>query len=198
MKLQLFAEGDTTGADQGEGGGAGNKPDEGSSGGADTRNKEPKSFDELLQNKDYQAEFDRRIQKALGTAKEKWTALMDDKLSEADKLAKMNKEERAEYLRQKQERELTDREAAITRRELMAEAKNTLAEKKLPVGLAEVLNYTDAEACNKSMAAVDKAFQEAVQAAVEEKLKGGTPPKKAPSGGDDDLAKQVESLMMGI
>ena len=50
MKLQLFAEGDTTGADQGEGGGAGNKPDEGSSGGADTRNKEPKSFDELLQN----------------------------------------------------------------------------------------------------------------------------------------------------
>lgn len=198
MKLQLFAEGDTTGADQGEGGGAGNKPDEGSSGGADTRNKEPKSFDELLQNKDYQAEFDRRIQKALGTAKEKWTALMDDKLSEADKLAKMNKEERAEYLRQKQERELKDREAAITRRELMAEAKNTLAEKKLPVGLAEVLNYTDAEACNKSMAAVEKAFQEAVQAAVEEKLKGGTPPKKAPSGGDDDLAKQVESLMMGI
>ena len=159
MKLQLFAEGDTTGADQGEGGGAGNKPDEGSSGGADTRNKEPKSFDELLQNKDYQAEFDRRIQKALGTAKEKWTALMDDKLSEADKLAKMNKEERAEYLRQKQERELKDREAAITRRELMAEAKNTLAEKKLPVGLAEVLNYTDAEACNKSMAAVEKPFR---------------------------------------
>lgn len=198
MKLQLFAEGDTTGADQGEGDGAGNKPDEGSSGGADTHNKEPKSFDELLQNKDYQAEFDRRIQKALGTAKEKWTALMDDKLSEADKLAKMNKEEKAEYLRQKQERELKDREAAITRRELMAEAKNTLAEKKLPVGLAEVLNYTDAEACNKSMAAVEKAFQEAVQAVVEEKLKGGTPPKKAPSGGDDDLAKQVESLMMGI
>jgi len=159
---------------------------------------QPQSFDDLLQNKDYQAEFDRRVQKALGTAKEKWTALMDDKLSEADKLAKMNKEEKAEYLRQKQEKELKDREAAITRRELMAEAKNTLAEKKLPVGLAEVLNYADADSCNKSIEAVEKAFQEAVQAAVEEKLKGGTPPKKAPSEDEKDLAKQVENLMMGI
>ena len=158
----------------------------------------PQSFDDILKNKDYQAEFDRRVQKALGTAKEKWELLMDDKLSEADKLAKMNKEEKAEYLRQKQEKELKDREAAITRRELMAEAKNKLAEKKLPVGLAEVLNYVDADSCSKSIDAVEKAFQEAVQAAVEEKLKGGTPPKKAPSEDGKDLAKQVEDLMMGI
>ena len=80
----------------------------------------------------------------------------------------------------------------------MAEAKNTLAEKKLPVGLAEVLNYADADSCNKSMAAVEKAFQEAVQAAVEEKLKGGTPPKKATSEDETDLAKQIENLMMGL
>lgn len=184
MKLQFFAEGDGAGADPGDGGGAGKEPG-GSGGGqegAKVGNEEPKSFDDLLQNKDYQAEFDRRVQKALGTAKEKWAALMDDKLSEAEKLAKMNKEEKAEYLRQKQEKELKDREAAITRRELMAEAKNTLAEKKLPVGLAEVLNYSDADSCSKSMEAVEKAFQEAVQAAVDEKLKGGTPPKKAPQG----------------
>lgn len=158
----------------------------------------PQSFDDILKNKDYQAEFDRRVQKALGTAKEKWELLMGDKLSEADKLAKMNKEEKAQYLHQKKEKELADKEAAITRRELMAEAKNTLTEKRLPVGLAEVLNYADADSCSKSIEAVEKAFQEAVQAAVEEKLKGGTPPKKAPSGGEEDLAKQVESLMMGI
>lgn len=199
MNLQFFAEsGDGAGADQGEGSGSGSETAESGTDGAETGNKEPKSFDDLLQDKNYQAEFDRRVQKALGTAKEKWEALMDDKLSEADKLAKMNKEEKAEYLRQKQEKELKDREAAITRRELMAEAKNTLAEKKLPVGLAEVLNYTDAESCNKSMATVEKAFQEAVQAAVEEKLKGGEPLKKALSEDGKDLAKQVEDLMMGI
>ena len=185
MNLQFFAEsGDTAGADQGEGGGAENSNESasGDQGNTEGAGKELKSFDDLLQNKDYQAEFDRRVQKALGTAKEKWTALMDDKLSEADKLAKMNKEEKAEYLRQKQEKELKDREAAITRRELMAEAKNTLAEKKLPVGLAEVLNYADADSCNKSIEAVEKAFQEAVEMRVQEQLKGGVPPKKAQQG----------------
>lgn len=48
------------------------------------------------------------MQKALGTAKEKWELLMDDKLSEADKLAKMNKEEKAQYLHQKKEKELAE------------------------------------------------------------------------------------------
>lgn len=202
MNLQFFGyegEGNDTGAGAGEGGGTVTEevqektPGEGSA--AETK----KTFDELLSDADYQAEFDRKVQKALNTAKSKWEALTNDKLSEAEKLAKMNKEEKAEYMHQKHEKELADRETAITRRELMAEAKNTLAEKKLPAGLAEVLNYTDADSCNKSIAAVEKAFQEAVQSAVQEKLKGGKPPKKAPGDGDDaDLAKKVENLMMGI
>ena len=97
------------------------------------------------------------------------------------KLAKMTKNEKQEYLNKKHEKELSDREAAITRRELMAEAKNTLAEKKLPVTLADVLVYTDADSCNKSIEAVEKAFTEAVAAAVEEKLKGGKPMKNGDS-----------------
>ena len=96
--------------------------------------------------------------------------------------------------KQKKEKELSDREAVITRKELMAEAKNTLAEKKLPVSLAEVLNYADADTCNDSISAVEKAFQEAVEAAVNERLKGGTPPKKAPEG-ENSLEKQIEAAM---
>lgn len=34
-------------------------------------------------------------------AQEKWQALTDDKLSEADKLAKMTKEEKAQYMQKK-------------------------------------------------------------------------------------------------
>jgi len=207
MNLHFFGyEGDGAGTGEGEGGGTGEPGKEGTgeSGtggeGTGTGDKEPpktKTFDEILKEGNFQAEFDRRVQKALGTAKDKWSALMDDKLSEAEKLSKMNKEEKTEYLRQKQEKDIQDREAAITRRELMAEAKNTLAEKKLPASLAEVLNYADADTCSKSISAVEKAFQEAVQMAVEEKLKGGKPPKKATSQEDADLAKQVEALMMG-
>jgi hypothetical protein len=203
MNLQFFGHEDGTGTGDGEGGGTEEPGKEGTGKGGtggDGKEQDPpktKTFDEILKEESYQAEFDRRVQKALGTAKDKWSALMDDKLSEAEKLSKMNKEEKSEYLRQKQEKDLQDREAGITRRELMAEAKNTLTEKKLPVGLAEVLNYTDADSCNKSIAAVEKAFQEAVQSAVEEKLKGGKPPKKATSQEEADLAKQVEALMMG-
>lgn len=37
-------------------------------------------------------------------AQEKWQALTDDKLSEADKLAKMTKEEKAQYMQKKKKR----------------------------------------------------------------------------------------------
>ena len=199
MNLQLFAEGgDGAGADGGNGGGSG----EGAGGEGGAGGDTPPSFDDFLKTGGNQAEFDRRVQKAVNTAvtkaQEKWQALADDKLSEAEKLAKMTKEEKAQYMQQKREKELTDREAAITRKELMAEAKNTLASDGLPQELAEVLNYSDADTCKKSMEKVKEVFQRAVETAVEEKLKGGKPPKKA-SGGDAQkaLEEQVYDIMMG-
>ena len=199
MNLQLFAEGgDGAGADGGNGGGSG----EGAGGEGGAGGDTPPSFDDFLKTGGNQAEFDRRVQKAVNAAvtkaQEKWQALADDKLSEAEKLAKMTKEEKAQYMQQKREKELTDREAAITRKELMAEAKNTLASDGLPQELAEVLNYSDADTCKKSMEKVKEVFQRAVETAVEEKLKGGKPPKKA-SGGDAQkaLEEQVYNIMMG-
>lgn len=199
MNLQLFAEGgDGAGADGGNGGGSG----EGAGGEGGAGGDTPPSFDDFLKTGGNQAEFDRRVQKAVNTAvtkaQEKWQALADDKLSEAEKLAKMTKEEKAQYMQQKREKELTDREAAITRKELMAEAKNTLASDGLPQELAEVLDYSDADTCKKSMEKVKEVFQRAVKTAVEEKLKGGKPPKKAP-GGDAQkaLEEQVYNIMMG-
>lgn len=201
MNLQLFAEGgDGAGADGGNGGGSGDGEGAGGEGGAGSDT--PPSFDDFLKTGGNQAEFDRRVQKAVNTAvtkaQEKWQALADDKLSEAEKLAKMTKEEKAQYMQQKREKELIDREAAITRKELMAEAKNTLASDGLPQELAEVLDYSDADTCKKSMEKVKEVFQRAVETAVEEKLKGGKPPKKAP-GGDAQkaLEEQVYNIMMG-
>ena len=198
MNLQFFAEGgDGAGADGSNGSGSGEGS--GGDGGAGSA----VSFDDFLKTGSNQAEFDRRLQKAVNTAvtnaQEKWQALTDDKLSEAEKLAKMTKEEKADYLQKKKEKELSDREAAVTRSELMAEAKNSLSDEGLPVELAEVLNYTDADACKKSMETVKKAFQTAVEKAVNEKLQGGKPPKKAPETNTQEaLEKQVYNAMMGI
>ena len=180
MNLQFFAEDDPAGADD-----------------VGEKKTEPMSFDDFLKEGKNQAEFDRRVAKAISTAQEKWQALTDDKLSEAEKLAKMNANEKAQYMQQKKEKELAAREAEITRRELMATAKNTLAEKNLPVDLAEVLDYADADRCSQSITKVESAFQKAVEAAVQERLKGKEPPKKAPASSEETLEEEVRNALKG-
>lgn len=145
----------------------------------------PMTFDEFLKsNKDYQAEFDRRLNKATNTAvsnaQERWQMITDEKVSEAEKLAKMTKDERDKYNMQKRIKDLEAREREITKKELQATAKNALAEKELPLQLAELLDYTDAKSCNASIDALEKAFRSAVADAVDERLKGVEVMKKAP------------------
>lgn len=193
FKLQFFAEGGEDGNNGGsgdEGGDAGNKDGDESG----TGNNPNRSFDDMLKNSDYQAEFDRRIQKAIKTAQDKWNAAMDDKLSEAEKLARMTKEQKAEYEEKKRIKALEEREAAVIKRELMAEAKNTLTGKKIPIALAELLNYSDADSCNKSIEVLEKTFMEAVKEAVDVKIKGGIPPKKS-QGDNDTLEDKIAKAM---
>lgn len=109
-----------------------------------------------------------------------WKKKADEEVEEAKKLAKMNAEEKAKYEREQRDKELAEREAAITKRELTATAKETLADKGLPIELSAVLDYSNAEACNESIAAVEKAFMSAVNKAVEQRLKGSAPIEKAP------------------
>jgi len=46
------------------------------------------TFDEMLKNKEYQAEFDRRIQKAIKTARAKWQTENEEQKSKNDKSLK--------------------------------------------------------------------------------------------------------------
>lgn len=171
----------------------------GGDGGADPTPEEPPkvTFDDFLKDKDNQAEFDRRMQKGIKTALDKENArlqaLADEKISEAEKLSKMTELERKAYEQKKESEKIAQRERDITRRELMAEAKNNLSDKKLPSALAELLDYSDAEKCNASLATVEKVFNEAVEAAVNEKLKGGKPPKSVPP---TDTIKEMENEVL--
>lgn len=206
MNLQFFAEenkvaGGGAGSEGASGNEAGGENDE-----AGTDNKDSAagksvktegvtlSFDDFLKDPRNQAEFDRRVGKALETSRSKMQADIDAKIeearTEAEKLAKMNAEQKEEYEKEKKEKELADREASITKRELAATAKEQLAEKGLPLSLADVLNYSSAEACAASIDAVGKAFQEAVEKAVEDRLSGGRPPRKA----DDKAAYTMDQI----
>ncbi len=137
---------------------------------------QPITLDQHLKdNPDSQKELDRRITKALNTAHEKWEAEAQQRETEAAKLAKMTADQKAEHERQKREKELSDREAALMLRELRAEASHTLSEKNLPLLLLDCLDFSGAEKCNESIDKVETAFRAAVQAAVEDRMRGNAP-----------------------
>lgn len=191
MNLQLFGLGGVSrpflNADGGAGnGGAGTTTGgEGTNGGSTGEGAEgsegDKSFDDVLKDKKYQSEFDKRVAKALETAKSKWetekATELENAKTEAEKLAKMNAEQKAKYAEEKRIAELEKREKDITTRELKAQAYETLAEKNLPKELIGTLNFESEETCNASIEAVEKAFQNAVAKAVNDKLRGSEIPK---------------------
>lgn len=123
-----------------------------------------------------QAELDAAIETERGRFAEK--------LAETEKLAAMSEEKKAEYLRGQLEKSLAEREAAVAKRELMADAVDRLSAAGLPRQLAECLNYSGREECAESLITVGKAFEEALTAAVTERFRGRTP--KLASGGSND------------
>lgn len=122
-----------------------------------------------------QEELNAIIDKRLERERKDAQARIDKAVTEAQKLAKMSADERAEHERQELQKKLAEREAEITKRELRAEAKSQLSDKGLPVELAEVLPYTDADTTNAALAAVEKVFRAAVEKGVTERLKGNAP-----------------------
>lgn len=130
-----------------------------------------------------QEELDKIVQGRIAKERKSWEKQLEDQKTEAQKLETMNEKEKKKYQEEKRIKELDDREAAITRRELTAQAKVQLADKGIPTELAEILNLTDADSCKKSIEVVEKAFQTAVEKAVEERVKGKEPMKKAPASG---------------
>ena len=144
-----------------------------------------------------QDEVDNLIKGRLAKERKSWEKHMQEQQTEAEKLASMSEKDKKAYTEKKQTDDLAKREAAITRRELTAQAKDQLADKGLPIGLAEVLNYTDAESCNASIEAVSSAFQQAVEKAVEERIKGGPTMKKASSQPQKELEDEIYKNMKG-
>lgn len=154
----------------------------------------PQTLNDLLKtNKAFQSEFDKLMSKgqetALAKARAEWEAEAQAKADEAAKLAKMTADEKAKHEREKQEKALLEREKAVARRELTAEAISQLTDKGLPIELASCLNYDNADSCKSSMEAVEKAFNLAVEKVVNEKLRGSAP--KSVNGNNEPTINSI-------
>lgn len=136
---------------------------------------ELKGFDALLADGEAQAEFDRRVNKAIEAARDKWEenalARIEAARAEGARAAGMSAEEKL----QARERALSGRERALSQRELRAKAARALSERGLPGELADAINCEDPGAYEASFERAEAAFRAAVQAGIAQRLGGAAP-----------------------
>jgi hypothetical protein len=142
----------------------------------------PVSFDEMLKDPKFQSDFDKRVAKALETAKTKW-----------DAESKMSEEDRVNAQLTEREKQIAEREAAQDKREFTSTIRDELTKNSLPVAFAEVL----AEGCTKdNFADVLAEIKSEWDKQMTEQLKAGARQKDPLAGGSGtassaelDLAK---------
>lgn len=139
----------------------------------------PKTFDEMLKESNYQSEFDKRVHKALETAKIKFEAEMEAKQSEADKLSKMKEDERKNYELEKTRKEKEEAEAKLNAYELKEEATKiaNAPETQVDVSLLTLIDFRNikAEQVEPTIKNIKTIFDRAVENEVNKRLKETTP-----------------------
>lgn len=138
---------------------------------------EPETEKKTYTEEEMQSLIDKRVTQALATQQRK----NDAKIREAEKLAKMDADERYKY-------ELEQREAAIAQKEkelAMAENKNEaskiLAEKGLSLTLVDFVVDESADVMADRIKLLDRAFKASVKAEVEKRLGSNGATRTAPA-----------------
>lgn len=190
LNLQFFADG------EGEGEGAGT----GDSG--EGAGEEVKLTAEELQKK-IEAESDRKLAKVLEKKQKEWEEKQDEAiqkaLEEKERLSKLSEKEREEALLSEERKKFEKEKADHNRRVLKADAVEDLQEKGLPKDFADFLLADNAENTLENINNFKTAFDEAVNAAVKEKLRQ-EPPKDSIGGGGKpttsfkDLANEARKI----
>lgn len=141
-----------------------------------TTQTEPKQDDNKQQPKYTDADVDEIVSKRLA----KWEKQQAAKVEEAAKLAEMNAQQKAEYERDKVQKELDEYKRRDTVNAMVAESRRQLSEQGITVSddiLARLVGET-AEETKASVDAFSAAFTAAVEDAVKKQLAG-----KAPAAG---------------
>lgn len=138
------------------------------------------------------AETDKRVNQALENKKAEWEKDYSERLKaekdEAARLAKMSADERAKAEFEKEKELFNNERSTYQRDKLVFECTKQLASENLSVEFAEILTGTDAESTKSNIDKFKTAFNKAVEASVEERLKGNTPPKSTNSSNDSLFA----------
>lgn len=137
------------------------------------------TFDDILKDKTYQSEYDRRVAKALETGKANWEKEYKQRLAEekaeAERQATLTADEKiAERIKAVEEREKT-----ILQKELINKTKDMLLKEELPTIFAESLIYSGIEE-NDILNKIDeikKVYNQQIEDAVKKRMAGASPVK---------------------
>lgn len=136
---------------------------------------------ELLQNNpDYQSEFDKLNAKSLETARAKWEEDYQAKVSEAEKLAKMNAEQKLKYELDKASKERDELKAQLDAGNLYKTATDIANDKGLPIGYLSLIDFSKENAetiTNKIDSLVDLRNKD-LESYLNNKLQQPTPQEK--------------------
>lgn len=152
----------------------------GGAGGADPNNNSAGGSGDTGNGKDSKPDLkysDADMNAILNKAYAKWQKKADEKIAEAEKLATMDAQKKAEYERDQLQKQLDDLKAANTRAELANEARKILSEDNISIGenLLNTLVGKDADSTSKNIAEFKAAFNKAVDQGVKDALKGKSP-----------------------
>ena len=139
------------------------------------------TFDEILEDKEYQSEFDRRVNKAIDTAvknaKTKWEADKKAEKIEAEKLAEMDEMQKKDYEIERLNKELAKRDENDRAVNLEKEALKQAREKGIDLDLMGTIDYTKetAESLVKKMEIFANTSRKLQEKAISEYSKEPTP-----------------------
>ena len=123
-----------------------------------------------------------------------WQKKQDKAVDEAKKLSAMNAQQKAEYERDKLQKELDEYKRKDSIAEMTKTARKMLSDSgiTIPDDLLGMMVTTDAEETKAAVDGFAKAFTEAVEAAVKERLKG-EPPRRG-SGTPGMTKEQIAAI----
>ena len=132
---------------------------------------------------------DKDVDEILNKKFAKWQEKQDKAVSEAKKLAAMHATQKAEYERDQLQKQLDEYKRKDSLAEMTKTARSMLSESGISVsdGVLAMLVNTDAEQTKSAVDGFAKAFKDAVEEAVKERLKGRTP--KVGTGSSKPMTK---------
>ena len=179
MNLQLFAEDTTTEAETTE---------------VDAIEQVTKTYTEDEVKAQVQAETDRKVTKALETAKAKWLEEEQAKLKQAEELAKLSEKERASKELEIKFAELEAEKSKFQRERLTLQTEKDLISKDMPAEFAPFVVADTAEQTLININTLQASWQAAIEKAIDDKVKGRTPTGNQPPTTGGVTKEQFEKM----